>query len=162
LFAGNNLQEDNRKYQQGSMDQPLHARSHVTVQEVCVQVTSEQDDLKKEHTGSPDVRGTAKPWQDHLGNQWLDLEKQESAEKDRYSKYQHAFLALDKTRQNSIRTDIRSQERSGTHHAPWRAKTGFRHFPDHRNGRKMLTHSRAAVNRRAAADLQQESLDRVC
>ena len=39
-------------------------------------VTTQQEQLEKQHAGRPHRRRATKPWQDELANQWLNLEEE--------------------------------------------------------------------------------------
>ena len=49
-------------------------------QAMRVGVAPEQHDLKKKHACRPDTRTATEPRENELADQWLDLEKQESAQ----------------------------------------------------------------------------------
>ncbi len=47
-----------------------------------VSITAKEKGLEEQHAGGPHRRRPAEPRQDQPGNQWLNLEKKECAEKD--------------------------------------------------------------------------------
>lgn len=67
------------------MDENLGARPQPGGYQMRVDIAAEQQDLEEQHTGGPDCRRASEPGKDGFGQKRLDLEKQESAQKNGYS-----------------------------------------------------------------------------
>jgi len=71
------------------METNLAPERQITYEEMGVGVTSQQEDLKEEKTGSPNACASSKPWQDISTDDGLDLEKQKGTEENRDGKEFH-------------------------------------------------------------------------
>ena len=72
------------------MHRRLDPGSEAADAKIGVAVTSQQEDLEKQHGGGLDCGSAAEPGQDILRNQGLHLKEKERAGKDRYGIGQHA------------------------------------------------------------------------
>ena len=86
LLVRRNRQQKQRNQQEDNVQQSLCSGSSQSRREVCVSVAEEQHDLKKDHADGPHHRASAKPRQNVLADQRLDLKQQKRAQKDRRGK----------------------------------------------------------------------------
>ena len=78
-----NRQQRHCRDQQPQVHQRLAARRKPARQEMGVGITAHQEHLEKQQASRPHTRPAAKPRQDILANERLNLEQQESSDKDR-------------------------------------------------------------------------------
>lgn len=76
-------QERQRYGEQNEVDDCLRTWFEGTGKKMRIGVAAQQQDLEEEHAGRPDTGATAKPWQDVLSDEWLDLKQEKSASEDR-------------------------------------------------------------------------------
>ena len=82
-LAGGDGQQPQTRQQQQNMQSALPSRGEVAHQPMGVEVTQQQQRLKKQHASGPHRCRAAKPGQDHLAHQGLHLEEQKRAQKNR-------------------------------------------------------------------------------
>lgn len=73
---------DGSESQKSNMNACLHFAAALRCQEMRVEVSTEEDGLKEEQTGRPDIGSAAKPGKDGLTDERLYLKQQKRADKD--------------------------------------------------------------------------------
>ena len=104
--------EDNRNDDNYRMYDKLPPGVNTVCQPICVCVPSREQDLKKQHRGSPHCWRPSKPGQEDLPDHWLDLKEEKCGEEDAKGEENHSDYEIE-LYNNRSRNETRPEYKLG-------------------------------------------------